>query len=78
MYETKGRKSIEAYVDGGFYIVKKPQRQKGGSVSLTLPKDWLSMLETIKGKPITYLLLDVKDNMLIVKPYFERIEELEI
>jgi hypothetical protein len=76
MFETRGRKSIEAYVDGGFYKIKKPYHLSENTTAVLLPKDWIDTLETIKGKPIKYFLLDVKDTLITIKPYFDDIPEV--
>ena len=74
------RKNMEAYVDGEYYTVKRPiylgkTARTAGSVAVTLPKEWLDSIGY--GKQLHYFLLDVKDTMVVVKPYFERIPELE-
>ena len=71
---------MEAYVDGGYYIVKRPvylgkTEKTIGSVAVTIPKEWLDAIGS--GKTLHYFLLDMKDTMFVVKPYFEPIPELE-
>lgn len=67
MFETRGRKNLEAYVDGGYYIVKKPINF-AGSLAVVLPKDWLESISL--GRKITYFLLDPKDTQMTIKLFF--------
>ena len=44
----------------------------GNSSAVSLPSDWISMLEEEKGKKITQFIIDVKDdNTAIITPIFE-------
>ena len=79
MLETRGRKSTEVYVDGDMYVVKKPLKLRG-SVALLLPKEWLDIASAVAGKEVAdvrYFLLDVKDTLLTIRPYYESIPELD-
>lgn len=70
MFESRGRKSTEVYIDGGFYIAKKPLHISN-SISLLLPKGWVDAVSM--GRELTYLLLDVRDTQIVVKPYFDKL-----
>ena len=74
MFETRGRKSKEAYVDGGYYVVKRPN-VIGGSTFVGIPKDWIDAVSL--DRPLLYFLLDLKDTQIIIRPHFEGIPELE-
>ncbi len=77
MYETRGRKNVVTYVDGGLYTVKKPQKLAVNTTAIIIPKDWICTLEEINGKPVKYYLLDVKDTFITIKPYFDEIPDME-
>lgn len=68
MFETRGRQSKEVYVDGNLYIAKKPIMHNT-SVAVLLPKDWLSAVSN--GRELKWLLLDVRDLYIQIKPYFD-------
>lgn len=69
-FETKGRKSQFAYVDGGYYLVKKPVVLKS-SLAVLLPKDWLD--EVSMGRVIKYFLLDVRQADIVLKPHYDEL-----
>ena len=76
MFETRGRKNLDAYVDGKLYVVKRPVKLSGGSsFAVVLPKDWLDSVSI--GREVKYFLLDVRDTQIIIKPHFESIPDIE-
>lgn len=72
MFETKGRRNLEAYVDGQLYVVKKPVKFNS-TFGVLIPKDWVDAV--CNGKELTYFLLDIKDTFITIKPYFEELPE---
>lgn len=74
MYETRGRKTIDAYVDGNLVMVKKPVKL-GNGIAVILPKEWID--DVSAGKSIRYFLLDPRDNQIIIKPYFGDIPDID-
>lgn len=70
MFETRGRQSKEVYIEGQLYLAKKPIMHNT-SVAVLLPKEWLSALSN--GRELRYLLLDVRDLYIQVKPYFDKL-----
>ena len=78
MFETRGRKNRDAYVDGKLYVVKKPLKigaTERASIAVVIPKDWIESVSL--GKEIKYFLLDIRDTHIILKPHFDDIPELE-
>jgi len=71
MVGRRGRKSQWTYIDGELVMVKKPS-MAGDRMSVHLPKEWVDIQE-LQGK-ILYLLLDCKDNQIIIKPCFNEVE----
>jgi len=71
MLETRGRKSKEAYVDGEYYIVKKPVAL-GHGVAVIIPRDWLDV--ACMGRPLRYFLLNINSTAEIrLRPYFDNL-----
>jgi hypothetical protein len=75
MFEQRGRKNVEAYVDGVYVMVKKPVHITKTATAVILPKEWIDAVSG--GREIKYLLLDVRDNQIIIKPHFDAIEGVE-
>jgi len=69
MFETKGRKNTEVYVDGGLYIAKRPVHFNKKTTAIIIPKDWIDSVSM--GRELKWFLLDVRQTDIIVKPYFE-------
>lgn len=72
MFETKGRKNVVAYIDGGLYVVKKPQAL-GGTLAVLIPKEWVDAVSL--GRTLRYFLLDIRQADIVVKPYFDELPE---
>jgi hypothetical protein len=77
MFESRGRHNVMAYVDGNYVMVKKPLMSGNDkrNMVIVLPKEWVD--QNSQNKAIKYLLLDVKDALITVKPYYEAIEGVE-
>jgi len=70
MFETAGRQTMEAYVAGGYYIVKRlVYRGTYKSVILNLPKDWLDSVRN--SRTLKSFLIDIEDEELTLTPYFD-------
>lgn len=75
MFETRGRKNIVTYVDGEYVMVKKPLKIGKAAVAVTIPKEWI---DSVSGdRVLRYILMDVRENQIILKPYFENIEGVD-
>ena len=69
MFESLGRQSMEAYIGGKYYTVKRPlYRGASHSTTITLPKDWLS--DVSNERVLISLLLNINDDVLTIKPHY--------